>query len=516
MNHGFALPALAEWPEAEFIIGNPPFIGKGAKMRSALKQPYLDAMWAANTGVPKSANYVMQWWDRAARILSSPNTTLKRFGFVTTNTISQRFNRRIMERYLNAPAEANHPLSLVYAVADHPWTKSTGAAMVRIAMTVCARGVVEGKLDRVVREEALDTDSPIVELVSRAGAISSKLTVGADTTRSVKLHSNDGIATNGVLLAGRGFVLSNREAEMMAGKIANPAEIIRPYLAGAEIMQTPRHRFVIDFSGLSEREAARRAPAAYQHLLETVAVARKAVAEERKTPDAISYAENWWRFAKERVEFRTLQRRCQRFIATTETTKFRVFQFIDSAAVTDHMIVGIALEDYFSLGVLSSSTHYYWKMAKCGMMGVATKAQGHRYTKSEIFDTFPFPTVSNNQRNAIGQLAQDLDDHRKAALAETPGLTMTEIYNLRSKTICGELTNGERDRATTARVGIIDRLHQQIDQAVTKAYGWSTTLAPEEIVAQLVALNAERAAEEQVGTVRWLRPEYQEVRFRKG
>jgi hypothetical protein len=75
-------------------------------------------------------------------------------------------------------------------------------------------------------------------------------------------------------------------------------------------------------------------------------------------------------------------------------------------------------------------------------------------------------------------------------------------------------------RATKARAAIVNRLHEQLDQAVADAYGWGEdwragALGPPEIVARLVALNHERAAEEKAGKVRWLRPEYQEPRFGK-
>jgi hypothetical protein len=50
--------------------------------------------------------------------------------------------------------------------------------------------------------------------------------------------------------------------------------------------------------------------------------------------------------------------------------------------------------------------------------------------------------------------------------------------------------------------------------AVAAAYGWPADLAPADIVARLVALNPTRAAEEAAGTVRWLRPDYQQARAR--
>jgi hypothetical protein len=139
---------------------------------------------------------------------------------------------------------------------------------------------------------------------------------------------------------------------------------------------------------------------------------------------------------------------------------------------------------------------------------------GHVYVKSQCFDPFPFPDATPEQRATIAELAEELDATRKAALAEVPGLTMTEIYNLRAKLQSGEkLSRADEERALAARAGIVHRLHEQIDAAVADAYGWPADLSPSEIVTRLVALNAERAKEEAEGNIRWLRPDYQIPRF---
>ena len=137
-----------------------------------------------------------------------------------------------------------------------------------------------------------------------------------------------------------------------------------------------------------------------------------------------------------------------------------------------------------------------------------------RYNPSKVFDPFPFPNADAGQRAAIATLAEELDATRKLALDEVSGLTITELYNLRDKLRTGATMDFiEQDRARAARAGIVNRLHEQLDEAVAAAYGWPADLAPAEIVARLVALNAERAAEEAADTVRWLRPDYQRPRF---
>jgi len=58
-------------------------------------------------------------------------------------------------------------------------------------------------------------------------------------------------------------------------------------------------------------------------------------------------------------------------------------------------------------------------------------------------------------------------------------------------------------------VSVLKQLHDDLDAAVFAAYGWPATLTDAEILERLVALNAERAAEEKRGVIHWLRPEYQ-------
>jgi hypothetical protein len=83
-------PRQPEWPAAEFIVGNPPFIGKGEPMRTAFGQAYLDGLKDAHPEMEESADFVLYWWDRAAELLTQKGTILRRFGFVTTNSCWRR------------------------------------------------------------------------------------------------------------------------------------------------------------------------------------------------------------------------------------------------------------------------------------------------------------------------------------------------------------------------------------------------------------------------------------------
>src|SRR6185437_1573252 len=200
-----------DWPMAEFIVGNPPFVG-GKDIRSRMGDGYIEALWGAHRKVNNSADFVMYWWDHAAELLTAKGTVLRRFGLVTTNSITQVFQRRVVERHLIA----QKPVSLLMAIPDHPWTKaSKDAAAVRIAMTVAAAGSAEGVLREVVTESGLASDDPAIELSDRLGNINANLTVGTDVTQAKELVANFGLSSPGVKLHGDGFIVQPSELSML-------------------------------------------------------------------------------------------------------------------------------------------------------------------------------------------------------------------------------------------------------------------------------------------------------------
>ena len=196
-----------EWPTAEFIVGNPPFIG-ASSIRSRLGEEYAKALWSVHSNVNESADFVMYWWDRAAELLTRKGTLLRRFGLVTTNSITQEFSRRVVSRHL----KAKKPISLSMAIPDHPWIKTTGAAAVRIAMTVAEFGFRYGLLRKTVTENNLDTDEPSITFQEETGYINSNLTIGSDVTAATMLRANEGICHDGVKLHGSGFIVTPEEA----------------------------------------------------------------------------------------------------------------------------------------------------------------------------------------------------------------------------------------------------------------------------------------------------------------
>lgn len=547
-------PRRADWPEADFIVGNPPFIG-GKDLRAALGDGYAEACWAVRPHVPGGADFVMHFWDEAATRLLAPPTAggakgkttkgkdgrnvraaarrLQRFGFITTNSITQTFSRRVIERH----RAAKEPLSLVFAVPDHPWYKSADTAAVRIAMTVCARGEIPGVLATVVSEEGLDTDTPQVELARREGVITGNLSVGPDLGAATALLANEALSSPGVKLHGAGFIVSPEKAAALGlGTVPGLERHILPYRNGRDLTARPRGAMVIDLYPLDAEAVLERFPAVYQHVAETVKPERDQNREDfRRT--------YWWWFGRRHTDLREFLAGLPRYIATTETAKHRTFQFLDATIRPDNMLVNIGLDSSEHLAILSSRLHVAWALAAGGWLGVGNDP---RYSKTRTFDPFPFPACLDAPphhpdaaiRERLRRLGERLDAFRKERLAAHPALTLTGLYNalerlrgIEAGTDPTPLTEAERRVHEAGLVSILREIHDSIDRAAFAAYGWgdladalvgrpgATTpaqaVAPEqaeaeeELLARLVALNRERAAEEAQGRVRWLRPDFQ-------
>jgi hypothetical protein len=493
-------PRQAVWPQADFIVGNPPFIGAGA-MRGALGDGYVDALRGSWPKVPESADFVMYWWHHAAEQVRAGNA--ERFGFITTNSLRQTFNRRVVQQ-----ATEDEQLSLVFAVPDHPWMDSASGAAVRIAMTVAAPGKHEGRLYTVRTEREGDDGEVAVTLAERRGLIHADLSVGANVAGAGPLRAMVGISSPGVKLHGSGFIVTRQQAKAL-GSDADPRleRHIREYRNGRDLTASPRGVLVIDLFGLTAEEVRQHYPGVYQWVLERVK-------PERDQNNRATYRDNWWIFGEPRRDLRPALAGLSRYIATVETAKHRVFQFLSGDVMPDNKLIVIALEDGFHLGVLSSRLHGAWALAAGSWLGVGNDPV---YVKTRCFEAFPFPDLDTAGALAerIRALAEQIDAHRKSRLAAHPEATLTATYNVLEKLRSGEaLSAKEKLVHEHGLVGVLKSLHDELDAAVLQAYGWADLSLPADtdtLLLRLVELNAKRAAEEASGTVRWLRPEFQQA-----
>jgi hypothetical protein len=503
-------PRAAEWPQAEFVIGNPPFIGN-KRMRIALGDGYVEALRAAYPKVPPSSDFVMYWWQSAA--LAARRGMTRRFGLITTNSITQAFNRRVIEQHLNGVPS----LCFRFVIRDHPWVDSENGAAVRIAMTVGEAGQGTGDCDRI-ESEVPTLDGELICTFSRTvGQLSADLTVGVGPGDAPSLRANEAIAFTGMYPLGQGFVIPPDSIAQVTGGDQTEERALRPFLTARDMTQTPRGATVIDLFPLGLDRAREQFPHIYQWLLHRVKPERDQVNDR-------AIRKRWWLHARSRPEFREARRGLGRFVAVPRTAKHLTFQFLPEETVIDSTVVAIASSSAFLLGTLSSRVHVLWALVVGG-----TLEDRPRYQHQRTFNTFPFPTqVLGN----VEVTALQIDLHRKRVTSHYPDLTLTGIYNVVEKLRRNEpLTAKDKVIHDHGLVSVLRELHDDLDRAVFAAYGWSDlagalvgkpgattpypekspeqSAAEEELLSRLVALNAERAAEEARGVVRWLRPEFQ-------
>jgi hypothetical protein len=429
----------------------------------------------------------------------------------------------------SAPGTQRHglpALSLAFAIPDHPWVDGAGNADVRIAMTVGVLGSHEGRL-LTVRDERTGGDGEVaVALDEHVGLLHADLRIGANVASARALQANLGLSNRGVQLFGAGFIVTREEAAALGlGTLSGLERHIREYRNGRDLNATPRDVMVIDAFGLSAGELRQQFPAVYQWLLERVK-------PERDNNNRESRKQNWWLFGETNPKLRQQLAGLPRHIATVETSKHRMFQFLDASVLPDNMLIAIASDDAALLGVLSSWVHWEWALALGGRLGVGNDP---RYNKSRCFEPFPFPHedtgLTPELTDRIRSLAEQIDAHRKARQAAHASVTLTGLYNVLDALRRGApLSAKEKLQHEQGLVSVLQSLHDELDAAVLQAYGWSD-LGPvpwrdetaraiwtETLLERLVALNARRSAEEagtwpgspSSGLVRWLRPEFQD------
>jgi hypothetical protein len=444
----------------------------------------------------------MYWWHKAAELVRAGK--IERFGFITTNSIRQVRQRKVIDFH----ATQKKPIRLIFAVPDHPWVD--GGAAVRIAMTAAElkdakKPVRIAQLGTVVTENEGETPEDSAEQVAvrsqNVGRIFSDLKASTDVGSAEKLKANLPLSCPGMKMTGAGFLLTQEQAAGLGyNEATRTPEVVKKYLNGRDITDRSRGLYTIDLFGLSIKQAQSYYPRIYQWVYERVK-------PERDMNNRKALRDNWWIYGEARATLRPTLKGLKRYIVTVETAKHRVFLFLESDVIPDNKLIVIALDDAYFLSILSSSIHVKWALAAGGWLGFGNDPV---YVKTRCFDPFPFPDTTSQQKQKIRDLGDRLDTHRKRVQSQHPDVTITGMYNLLEKLRAGQpFTDKDREYNEKALVSTLKQIHDELDAAVWDAYGWHHDISDEEILEQLVALNAERAEEERNGFIRWLRPEYQ-------
>ncbi len=444
-----AHPKEADWPAADVIIGNPPFLG-GGKIRSELRDDYTEDLFDVyGDRLPNFSDLVCYFFEKARHQIETGQT--KRAGLLATNSIRGGANRRVLERIKETG-------DIFLAWSDEEW-KIEGAA-VRISII--------GFDDGAIQQRMLD-DHEVT-------TINADLTASVDITQAQPLRENLGICFMGPSAKAPFDIHPDIAREMLDAPL-NPNErpnsdVVRPVVSAVDIVRRPRGMWTIDFALMSMDEAC-----LYEMPFEYV---RQHVLPVRKTRRD-DYRGQWWQYARPRPELRSAITGLSRYIATPGVAKHRIFAWMGANVLCNQGTLVFARDDDYFFGVLHSRAHEVWSLRMGTWLGVGNDP---RYTPTTCFETFPFPRPDDAQRAEIAAAAKALDDLRRAWL-DPEG---ADPATLRKRT----LTNLYNERPTW-----LANAHARLDRAVWDAYGWPEPPAEtddETILARLLALNLARAA----------------------
>ncbi len=484
-------PRQAEWPRADFIVGNPPFMGK-LRLRSTLGEGYASALRQAYDGeVPRGADYVMCWWSRAARAVGTGHA--RRFGLVTPSSITQRMNRPVVARALSVDPR----IELVLALPDCPWVD--GGAQVRIAMTVGAAA----SRGATVRATRRGDGAGGVE-VGPTATVNADLSRRIDVSSVTRLVANRRMSHVGVGLHGRGFALEAEAAahlvsEAIASGVRAPRRFIRPTETGRDLAHSPRHRFVDRSLGplRAGGQGARSHPPVARH-------AREARARQQPArgapPRLLAVRRERPPDARGRPRPAPLHRH-----DALGTSPGLPLHRRGRPARSDHRRRRVRRP----LGARRALGAPPPRLGR-GDRRTPRGRQRPQVPEGDLLRCLPLLRSRAARRERIAEIGSRLDAHRRSRQAAHPGLSITGMYNVMGKLRAGEgLTDRERLILDRGLVPTLSQLHDELDAAVIEAYGWPREVTDDQILERLVALNAERAEEEGRGIVRWLRPELQ-------
>lgn len=471
----------SQWPAADVIVGNPPFLGN-KKMLGELGDDYVAALRRVYAGrVPGGADLVCFWFEKANDSLVSK--TAARAGLVATQSIRAGASRDVLEHI----AGSGH---IFHAWSDEPWVNE--GADVRVSLVAFAR---ERGSEVTLDGKAVTAISPSLAPLSAGGF---------DSSRLVKVEENVGLSFQGTIKSGP-FDVSAELARRWLGEpnaSGRPnSDVIKRWMNGSDIAKRPKDAWVIDFGSEMGEKIAATYERPFEHVKSEVRPLREKDREE-------GHKARWWQFVRPRPAMRNALAPLTRYFVTPRVAKHRMFCWLDKAFLPDSRLYVFASDDDAVFGVLHSKIHEVWSLATCSWHGVGNDPT---YNNETCFETFPFPSgmfpamkVSDYAKapaaQQVAQAAKNLDEARSRWLNPPEWVErVPEVapgYPDRIVAKAGKDAELKKRTLTTLyneRPTWLENLHRDLDAAVAKAYGWPWPLSDEDVLSRLYKLNQDRA-----------------------
>lgn len=425
LHWALAVPDVMERGGFSAVIGNPPFLG-AKKVSPALGSSIRE--WLVNvlaSGSKGNADLVAYFFLRAVALLDQRGTV----GLIATNTIAQGDTREVgLERMVASG------FTVTRAIQSRPWPAAS--ANLEYAAAWGTRGPVDDDAPRTSDGVRVRSISTLLEPSGRA--------FGAP----IRLAENKGIAFQGCITLGTGFLISPEEANRWISSDRRNSSVLLPYLNGEDLNQRSRGgtaRWVIDFSGLTEEEV-QRFPLPYQRVHDDVRPGRLS------SKDLAVREYPWWLFWRIGPALRRAIRPLDEVLAIARVSKALMPVRVTTGHVFSDATVVFATSSFADQALLSSSLHQLWAI-KYG----TTMRVDPTYRPSTVFETFTRPAAYAN----LAGIGKKLDAERREMMTRRD-LGLTSLYNLVN----------DPEVIEDPDVARLREIHVEIDKAVMAAYRW--------------------------------------------
>ncbi|MDE2991632.1 MAG: class I SAM-dependent DNA methyltransferase [Chloroflexota bacterium] len=470
-----------DWPDADVVIGNPPFLGN-RRMRRELGDAYAEAlpeMYAEWVG--GKPDLVCYWFAKAGRLVADGR--VQRAGLVATNSIRGGTNRNVLDRIAKDGV-------IFDAWSDEPWVVE-GAA-VRVSLVCFAHGDADlsSRLDG-----------------SEVAGINTDLTAATlDLTQAVPLSTSTGVAFQGDIKRGP-FDVPGNLARQWLRLPANPngrpnSDVLRPWVNGMDLTRRPSGKWIIDFGWTMSEGDAALYEAPFAHIAKNV----KPLRQRNREPASREF---WFRHWNPRPAMWSAIEGLSRYIVTPRVAKHRLFVWRDRRVCPDSAVIAIARDDDITFGILHSRFHELWSLRLCTWLGVGNDP---RYTPTTTFATFPFPVgltpdipaadyADDPRAMAIAAAARRLIEQRDRWLnppewvewidEPVPGYPKRPV-----PTADADLEQLKRRTLTNLynqRPQWLANAHNDLDAAVADAYNWPADISDEDALRELLEVNLARS-----------------------
>ena len=469
-----------EFPEVfarggfDAFVGNPPFMGN-KKITGEFGIDFRDFLvrYLAN-GQRGLADLCAYFFTRANGLLKSKAA----FGLVATNTIAQGDTREVGLDQIVADGT-----EIFRAIQSQMWP---GTASVVISIVWGFKG--EWKGTRILDGAAVTKISSLLTASSGGGSQPNELSDSGER------------AFIGSYVLGSGFTLTPEQARELIDKNPRNRDVIFPYLGGEDINSTPtcaaKRQVIQFFNWPLNRDSAPddyTGPVAADYP-DCLSIVERLVKPERDEKKRDAYRRRWWQFAELQTCAYEATKDLKHLLVKARVSPIHGLVFVPNGQILNEKTV-IFQGGFSEFTLLQSSVHEVWAVEYSPTMGISTLS----YSPSACVATFPFA----QSRNQFAELGTIYHEHRRQIMqARQEGLTKT--YN--------RLNNRGEKSEDIAR---LRALHEEMDQAVAAAYGWSdldlghgfhatkqgerytiSELARRTVLDRLLALNHQRHAEE--------------------